>query len=138
MLCINDFGSNHFRVSLAKESGFGRFAGIEGLRACCLERAIVTDRIPGIHVHSPPIDIRIDINKGMPFGASLIQLLPMRVSAAACHTLGSQMATVGSKYLEFSKTWIEMRTARSAVTSTSNRPTDVPICLSIVRYSLVG
>jgi acyl-CoA reductase-like NAD-dependent aldehyde dehydrogenase len=79
MLCINDFGSNYLIQSLpfggVKESGFGRFAGIEGLRACCLERAIVTDRIPGIRTSiPPPIDYPIDINKGMPFGASLIQL----------------------------------------------------------------
>lgn len=27
-----------------KESGFGRFAGVEGLRACCLVKAVVEDR----------------------------------------------------------------------------------------------
>lgn len=27
-----------------KESGFGRFAGIEGLRACCLVKSVVEDR----------------------------------------------------------------------------------------------
>jgi acyl-CoA reductase-like NAD-dependent aldehyde dehydrogenase len=79
MLCINDFGSNYLIQSLpfggVKESGFGRFAGIEGLRACCLERAVVTDRIPGVRTSiPPPINYPIDINKGLPFGASLIQL----------------------------------------------------------------
>lgn len=79
MLCINDFGSNYLIQSLpfggVKESGFGRFAGIEGLRACCLERAIVTDRIPGVRTSiPPPINYPIDKNKGLPFGASLIQL----------------------------------------------------------------
>jgi len=27
-----------------KDSGFGRFAGIEGLRACCLVKSVVEDR----------------------------------------------------------------------------------------------
>jgi len=27
-----------------KDSGFGRFAGVEGLRACCLVKAVVEDR----------------------------------------------------------------------------------------------
>ena len=27
-----------------KNSGFGRFAGVEGLRACCLIKAVVEDR----------------------------------------------------------------------------------------------
>jgi hypothetical protein len=27
-----------------KHSGFGRFGGVEGLRACCLVKAVVEDR----------------------------------------------------------------------------------------------
>ena len=27
-----------------KDSGFGRFAGVEGLRACCLVKSVVEDR----------------------------------------------------------------------------------------------
>jgi hypothetical protein len=27
-----------------KHSGFGRFAGVEGLRACCLVKSVVEDR----------------------------------------------------------------------------------------------
>jgi delta 1-pyrroline-5-carboxylate dehydrogenase len=79
MLTINDFASNYLVQSLpfggCKDSGFGRFAGIEGLRALCLERAIVTDRIPGVKTTiPPPIDYPIDKKKGLPFCESLIQL----------------------------------------------------------------
>lgn len=28
-----------------KDSGFGRFAGVEGLRACCLVKSVVEDRL---------------------------------------------------------------------------------------------
>lgn len=45
---INDFASTYMCQSLpfggVKDSGFGRFAGIEGLRACCLVKAVVEDR----------------------------------------------------------------------------------------------
>lgn len=80
MCCINDFGSNYLIQSLpfggVKESGFGRFAGIEGLRALCLERSILIDRFPSLIRTSipPPIDYPIDKNKGLPFVTSLVQL----------------------------------------------------------------
>jgi acyl-CoA reductase-like NAD-dependent aldehyde dehydrogenase len=79
MCCINDFGSNYLVQSLpfggVNDSGFGRFAGIEGLRSICLERSILTDRIPGIKTSIPaPIDYPIDKQKGLPFADSLIQL----------------------------------------------------------------
>ncbi|KAL5700292.1 hypothetical protein ACHQM5_025752 [Ranunculus cassubicifolius] len=45
---INDFASNYMCQSLpfggVKHSGFGRFAGIEGLRACCNTKSVVEDR----------------------------------------------------------------------------------------------
>jgi acyl-CoA reductase-like NAD-dependent aldehyde dehydrogenase len=79
MLTVNDFAVNYLIQSLPfggiKESGFGRFSGPEGLRACCVERAVVVDRIPGIRTTiPPPIDYPINKEKGLPFGASLIQL----------------------------------------------------------------
>jgi hypothetical protein len=79
MLTVNDYASNYLVQSLpfggTKESGFGRFAGIEGLRALCLERSIVVDRFPGIKTVIPkPIDYPIDMVKGFPFTESLIQL----------------------------------------------------------------
>lgn len=74
-----NLASNYLVQSLpfggCKESGFGRFAGIEGLRALCLERSIVTDRIPGVKTGiPPPIDYPIDKKKGLPFAESLIHL----------------------------------------------------------------
>lgn len=82
MLCINDFGSNYLVQSLpfggVGESGFGRFAGPEGLQALCLERSILVDRFPnwtGIKTTiPPPINYPIDKNKGLPFCDALIQL----------------------------------------------------------------
>ncbi|URE40340.1 Aldehyde dehydrogenase family [Musa troglodytarum] len=45
---INDFASTYMCQSLpfggVKHSGFGRFAGVEGLRACCLVKSVVEDR----------------------------------------------------------------------------------------------
>jgi len=79
MLTVNDYASNYLVQSLpfggCKESGFGRFAGIEGLRALCLERSIVVDRIPFVKTSIPTcIDYPIDQVKGFPFTESLIQL----------------------------------------------------------------
>uniref|UniRef100_A0A6S8YE02 Aldehyde dehydrogenase domain-containing protein n=1 Tax=Ditylum brightwellii TaxID=49249 RepID=A0A6S8YE02_9STRA len=79
MFTVNDFGVNYLIQSLpfggVGESGFDRFAGPEGLRACCLERSIVEDRIPGVRTTIPsPIDYPIDIRKGLPFGTSLVNL----------------------------------------------------------------
>mmetsp|Transcript_10340 Transcript_10340/g.28451 ORF Transcript_10340/g.28451 Transcript_10340/m.28451 type:complete len:383 (+) Transcript_10340:110-1258(+) len=78
MLSVNDYASNYLVQSLpfggVKESGFGRFAGIEGLRALCLERSIVADAY-GIKTAIPkPIDYPIDMDKGFPFVESLVQL----------------------------------------------------------------
>lgn len=79
MFTANDFGVNYLIQSLpfggVKESGFGRFAGPEGLRSCCLERSIVIDRIPGIRTSIPdPIDYPINAKTGMSFGSALVHL----------------------------------------------------------------
>ena len=54
---INDFGINYLCQSLpfggVKSSGFGRFAGKEGLQACCYPKAVTTDRIPGCKTSIP-------------------------------------------------------------------------------------
>jgi len=77
MVCVNDFGSNYLVQALpfggVGESGFGRFAGPEGLRALCLERAVLTDRIPGVKTSiPPPLQYPIDKEKGFNFCESLI------------------------------------------------------------------
>ena len=50
MCNLNDFGVNYLCQSLpfggVKQSGFGRFAGVEGLRAECNLRAVTCDRVP--------------------------------------------------------------------------------------------
>ncbi len=79
MFTANDFGVNYLIQSLpfggVKESGFGRFAGPEGLRACCLERSIVVDRIPGVRTSIPSsIDYPMNTAQGMGFGKGLIHL----------------------------------------------------------------
>lgn len=57
MVNINDFGVNYLCQSLPfggiKCSGFGRFAGPEGLRACCYPKAITEDRFPGVRTTMP-------------------------------------------------------------------------------------
>jgi len=80
MVTINDFGVNYLIQSLpfggVKESGFGRFAGPEGLRACCLERSVVIDRIPGVRTSIPsPINYPIEAKQGLNFGMSLMKLM---------------------------------------------------------------
>jgi len=79
MLTVNDFGVNYLIQSLpfggVADSGFGRFAGPEGLRACCLERSIFKDRIPYVRTYIPPlINYPIQANQGLPFGMSLLHL----------------------------------------------------------------
>ncbi len=50
MTVVNDYGLAYMVQSLPfgglKLSGFGRINGREGLRACCNEKAVVTDRFP--------------------------------------------------------------------------------------------
>ncbi|KAI3459216.1 hypothetical protein Pfo_015879 [Paulownia fortunei] len=43
---FNDFASTSYSLPFGgvKDSGFGRFAGVEGLRACCLVKYVVVDR----------------------------------------------------------------------------------------------
>lgn len=69
MTSINDFAATYMSQSLpfggVKESGFGRFGGIEGLRALCIPKAVTRDRYifpacvnleahkPGIHHRAP-------------------------------------------------------------------------------------
>ncbi|KAL7210595.1 hypothetical protein ACSBR1_032037 [Camellia fascicularis] len=77
---INDFASSYMCQSLpfggVKESGFGRFAGVEGLRACCLVKSVVEDRWwPYIKTKIPkPIQYPVAEN-GFEFQESLVEAL---------------------------------------------------------------
>mmetsp|Transcript_25181 Transcript_25181/g.54399 ORF Transcript_25181/g.54399 Transcript_25181/m.54399 type:complete len:597 (+) Transcript_25181:63-1853(+) len=57
MVNINDFGINYLCQSLPFGgracSGFNKFAGPEGLRACCNVKAVTADRIPGVKTTLP-------------------------------------------------------------------------------------
>lgn len=79
MFTANDFGVNYLIQSLpfggVNDSGFGRFAGPEGLQACCLERSMVVDRIPGVRTSIPSaIGYPMSKRKGFPFGNALVGL----------------------------------------------------------------
>ncbi|KAJ1893891.1 Meiotic Sister-Chromatid recombination aldehyde dehydrogenase, partial [Coemansia sp. IMI 209127] len=73
MVNVNDFGVNYICQSLpfggVGISGFGRFAGPEGLRALCVEKSFTEDRFPFIKTPIPPIvDYPIqDSEKGYQF-----------------------------------------------------------------------
>ncbi|XVE82262.1 hypothetical protein DITRI_Ditri15bG0134200 [Diplodiscus trichospermus] len=77
---INDFASTYMCQSLpfggVKDSGFGRFAGVEGLRACCLVKSVVEDRWwPYIKTKIPkPIQYPVAEN-GFEFQESLVEAL---------------------------------------------------------------
>lgn len=57
MVSINDFNATYMSQSLPfgglKESGFGRFAGVEGLRAVCVTKSVVEDRLPLFWTYLP-------------------------------------------------------------------------------------
>ncbi|BAF22618.1 aldehyde dehydrogenase 22A1 isoform X1 [Oryza sativa Japonica Group] len=77
---INDFASSYMCQSLpfggVKDSGFGRFAGVEGLRACCLVKAVVEDRWwPYVKTMIPkPIQYPVSEN-GFEFQELLVETL---------------------------------------------------------------
>jgi len=58
MLACNDFATCYMCQSLPmgglKDSGFGKFAGVEGLRGCCVAKAIVEDRFSWMRTTLPP------------------------------------------------------------------------------------
>ncbi|PXF41207.1 Aldehyde dehydrogenase 22A1 [Gracilariopsis chorda] len=54
---VNDFATNYLCQSMpfggTKQSGSDRFAGIEGLRGCCIMKSVTQDRFPGIRTAMP-------------------------------------------------------------------------------------
>ena len=68
-------GTNHSLFVAFTPFYLWYFIGIEGLRALCIERAIVVDKTPFLRTSIPPvIDYPIDMAKGFPFTESLVQL----------------------------------------------------------------
>ncbi|KAG5178770.1 Aldehyde/histidinol dehydrogenase [Tribonema minus] len=57
MASVNDFAVFYMAQALpfggVKDSGYGRFAGPEGLRACCLLKSVVEDTVPFIRTVIP-------------------------------------------------------------------------------------
>ena len=67
MVSVNDFGS-YYAVQLpfggVKGSGYGRFAGIEGLRGLCNAKSVCEDRLPRIIATRIPPRLDYPIQKG--------------------------------------------------------------------------
>ena len=67
MTTVNDFCATYMAQSLpfggVKQSGFDRFAGVEGLRGCCNVKSVVVDGIPGIRTDIPP-PLRYPVKRG--------------------------------------------------------------------------
>nr|GEU99937.1 aldehyde dehydrogenase 22A1 [Tanacetum cinerariifolium] len=106
---INDFASNYMCQSLpfggVKDSGFGRFAGVEGLRACCLVKSVVEDRWwPLIYTKIPkPIQYPVAENC-FEFQQSLVEALyglniwdRLRALVNVLKMLTEQNSTVNTK-----------------------------------------
>ncbi|KAF8061097.1 ALDH22A1 [Scenedesmus sp. PABB004] len=59
MTSINDFNATYMCQGLpfggVKDSGFGRFAGVEGLRALCVPKAVAEDGWPLMRTTIPPL-----------------------------------------------------------------------------------
>ena len=113
MLACNDFATCYMCQSLPfgglKESGFGKFAGIEGLRGLCVQKAVVEDIVPLVRTQLPP-PLRYPLaNAALPFvrglmhffyGHSLASKLSGVVGLISCALAPSRVppsATVATK-----------------------------------------
>ncbi|PWW78831.1 ALDH-like protein [Tuber magnatum] len=81
MVSVNDFGVYYLNQSLpfggVRGSGYGRFAGVEGMRAVCNVKAVCEDRFPRLMSTAipPVVDYPIgDGNRGWRFTKGLIEL----------------------------------------------------------------
>lgn len=81
MTSINDFGSTYMCQSLpfggVKDSGFDRFAGIEGLRGLCVPKSVCQDRFPAwtqLKTVIPPILQYPVGDKSFQFACALVSL----------------------------------------------------------------
>jgi len=78
MTNLNDFGINYLCQALpfggVMDSGFDRFAGVEGLRGCCNMRAVTSDKVTGVRTSIPP-PLQYPIKKsGFTFVSGLIDM----------------------------------------------------------------
>lgn len=104
MGCVNDFATTYMAQSLpfggVKDSGFDRFAGIEGLRGCCYPKAVVEDALPFIKTEIPP-PLRYPVQAiafdfirgiiGMFYGMSLAERAGALVTIAQCFVAPSTL-----------------------------------------------
>ena len=77
MLACNDFATCYMCQSLPmgglKDSGFGKFAGYEGLRGLCVAKAVVEDRVFFMRTQLPP-PLRYPLSHvALPFTRALMQ-----------------------------------------------------------------
>eukprot|EP00850_Spirogloea_muscicola_P007929 SM000041S15488 [mRNA] locus=s41:288984:293518:- [translate_table: standard] len=77
MASINDFGSTYMSQSLpfggVKESGFGQFGGVEGLRGCCMARAVAQDRFSFLRTRIPSLLQYPVSERGFAFQEALVR-----------------------------------------------------------------
>ena len=79
MTSINDFATTYMCQSLpfggVKDSGYGRFAGVEGLRDCCVVKSVAEDTFPAImDTRIPPFMQYPVPPSGFSFATSLIKM----------------------------------------------------------------
>jgi acyl-CoA reductase-like NAD-dependent aldehyde dehydrogenase len=77
MLACNDFATCYMCQSLpmggVRDSGFGKFAGIEGLRGLCVAKAVVEDALPFVRTQLPP-PLRYPLSRSaLPFVLGLMR-----------------------------------------------------------------
>lgn len=108
MMNINDFAVNYLCQSLpfggVKSSGFGRFAGIEGLRGECAVRAVTMDRVGWIKTQIPPVlDYPIQSQQSQRFCEGLARM----VYASTWSERGQGLFQV-VKVAVFGRSWINI------------------------------
>ncbi|KAK4987525.1 Meiotic Sister-Chromatid recombination aldehyde dehydrogenase [Elasticomyces elasticus] len=78
MVAVNDFAA-YYAVQLpfggSKGSGYGRFAGEEGLRSLCNQKAVCVDRLPSLVKTKipPPLDYPVD-SRGPEMAKGVVEL----------------------------------------------------------------
>jgi len=79
MSVVNDFAANYLVQALpfggVKHSGFDRFAGPEGLRALCLQKSVVVDKLSFLKTNVPPVVGYPTTPKAVQFTQGLVSML---------------------------------------------------------------